>query len=135
MGNNSDEINVNELENPLEINDWTLNDKSSIGRMNDKYPIKLLQIKNSIKEFKNNHKYLSLFGTERVTSHEEKEYIGEYRDHFIGWSETIDLEFYKDLYSNLSKSKIDNDRCTHCNFINKKGKKFNIYTIPFKKKK
>lgn len=45
FGTNSDEINVDELKNTLEINDRTLNDKSTIGRMNDKYPIKLFQIK------------------------------------------------------------------------------------------
>lgn len=227
----SDKIEVNDLKSSLGIHDRTLNDKSSIGRMNDKYPIELFQIKNAIKEFKNKsnasglyiliysilleifkNNYMDLnfrialselsfyviiklfqnipclsdeielqknykspekfvyfkdkigiiqmintticlisiftdpelsflFGTERVTSHIEEEYFGEYRDHFIGYStpqnalrfavkETIALDLERDLDVNFSKSKSDNYSGTHLDFIDKNGNKNDIYSIP-----
>ena len=55
LGSSEDLIKLDIIKNSLEIHGGVFEDKSTIGRMKDAYPIYLFQLKNSLKEFKEGH--------------------------------------------------------------------------------
>ena len=61
LGEDCNLISAQELKKSLGINDKTLNDKSSIGRMNDEYPLHLFRMDNVLKEFKQKHNSSALY--------------------------------------------------------------------------
>ena len=61
IGKKCNLISSEELNEILELNDATLEDKSTLGRMNDQYAINLFQIHNVIKAFNKNHNTSGLY--------------------------------------------------------------------------
>lgn len=61
LGETHNLISSDELKKSLHINDKTLNDKSSLGRMNDEYAIHLFRMKNVLIEFRHNHNSSGLY--------------------------------------------------------------------------
>lgn len=61
IGKKCNLISSEELNEILELNDATLEDKSTLGRMNDQYAINLFQIHNVIKAFNKNHNASGLY--------------------------------------------------------------------------
>lgn len=61
LGENEDFISAEILKETLGINDPTLNDKSSLGRMKDEYAIHLFRMNNALKEFSKKHNSAGLY--------------------------------------------------------------------------
>ena len=61
IGEKCNLISADEMIKVLGIDDATLTDKTSIGKMNDEYPIHLFQIENVIKEFHEKHEASALY--------------------------------------------------------------------------
>lgn len=102
--------------------------------------MKLLNTMISVCHCLRNKDFATFLGLERITSHLVEQFFGNYRSHFFGNYQyktafryvirtIMSTEFQNDLGTSFAIPTRDNYSGTHLNYVDSRGRKFDIYDL------